>query len=40
MVIYLSFILDVELKVGSLFSEFFFFLANVEGSMSFLQLAN
>ena len=39
MVIYLSFILDVELKVGSFFSEFFF-LANVEGSMSFLQLAN
>ena len=38
--IYLSFILDVELKVGSFFSEFFFFLANVEGSMSFLQLAN
>ena len=40
MVIYLSFILDVELKVGSFFSEFFFFLANVEGNMSFLQLAN
>ena len=40
MVIYLSFILDVELKVGSFFSELFFFLANVEGTMSFLQLAN
>ena len=40
MVMYLSFILDVELKVGSFFSELFFFLANVEGNMSFLQLVN
>ena len=36
--IHLSFILDVELEVGSFFSEFFFRLAKVEG-MSFLQLA-
>ena len=37
--IYLSFILDVELEVGTFFSEFFFRLAKVEGIMSFLQLA-
>ena len=38
--IYLSFILDVELEVGTFFSEFFFRLAKVEGIMSFLQLAS
>ena len=35
--IHLSFILDVELEVGTFFSEF---LAKVEGIRSFLQLAS